>query len=90
MDVTKLPDRSYELKQPYLIKRIINELKLSITETQKRPTPVATPLLHKDLAGLERVKSWNYRSLVGMLTYLQGISRPDISMAVHQCARFFL
>lgn len=23
-----------------------------------------------------------------MLTYLQGISRPDISMAVHQCARF--
>ena len=23
-----------------------------------------------------------------MLTYLQGTTRPDISMAVHQCARF--
>ena len=57
VDVTKLPDGSYELKQPYLIKHIVNELKLSITETQKCPTPVATPLLHKDLAGLERVKS---------------------------------
>ena len=88
VDITKLSDGSYELKQPYLIKRIIDELKLSITKTQKRPMPVATPLLHKDLAGLERVKLWNYRSVIGMLTYLQGISRPDISMAVYQCARF--
>ena len=23
-----------------------------------------------------------------MLTYLQGISRPNISIAIHQCARF--
>ena len=23
-----------------------------------------------------------------MMTYLQGISRPDVSMDVHQCARF--
>jgi len=27
---------------------------------------------------------------IGMLTYLQGTTRPDISMAVHQCARFFM
>ena len=81
-------DGSYELKQPYLTQRILQELNLSAVDTQKRPTPVATPLLHKDLQGHARVKSWNYRSVIGMLTYLQGISRPDISMAVHQCARF--
>ena len=66
----------------------MEELNLAQVETQKRPTPVSSPLLHKDLDGKERVKRWNYRSVIGMLTYLQGISRPDISMAVHQCARF--
>ena len=81
-------DGSYDLKHPYLTQRIIQELKLSVVETQKRPTPVTTPLLHKDLQGHERIKSWNCRSIIGMLTYLQDISRPDISMAVHQYAMF--
>ena len=74
---------SHELKQPYLTKRIIDELNLSAVETQKRPTPVASPFLHKYLIGKERVKQWNYRSVIGMMTYLQGIPRPDIMMDVH-------
>ena len=31
---------------------------------------------------------WKYRSVIGMLGYLQNTSRPDIAMATHQCARF--
>ena len=33
-------------------------------------------------------KNWNYRTAVGMLTYLQSNTRPEISMAVHQTSRF--
>ena len=55
-----------------------------------KTTPATKPLLHKDQDGLERKHSWNYRQAIGMLTYLQGTSRPDISIATHQAARFFI
>ena len=57
-------------------------------ESASKPTPVIKPLLHKDLNGLPRKYDWNYQSLVGMLGYLQNLTRPDISMATHQAARF--
>jgi len=56
VDITTYCDGSYELKQPFLIKRIVDELNLSIVDSQKRTTPVAVPLLHKDLAGQDRIK----------------------------------
>ncbi len=46
------------------------------------------PILNKDLDGKPRKLKWKYRTAVGMLSYLQGNSRPEISMAVHQTARF--
>ena len=33
-------------------------------------------------------KSFDYRSVIGKLNYLERGSRSDISYAVHQCARF--
>ena len=56
--------------------------------TNSRPTPVVGTLLTRDEDGPERKHDWKYRTLTGMIGYLQGTSRPDISMATHQCARF--
>ena len=53
-----------------------------------RDNPVQGPLLSKDIEGPERKASWNYRSAVGMFSYFQNSSRPDIEIAVYQCARF--
>ena len=50
--------------------------------------PVGKLLFHKDLSGNSRKENWNYRTAVGMLTYLQGNSCPEMSMVVHQTARF--
>jgi hypothetical protein len=51
------------------------------------PTP-ATAILHADTDGLAQQESWNYPSVIGQLNYLAHNYRPDISFAVHQCARF--
>jgi hypothetical protein len=58
------------------------------TDSNDKLTPTAPQILNKDLMGKPRKKSWKYRTAVGMLSYLQGHTRPDISMPVHQMARF--
>jgi len=89
VDVKYKDKGQIELVQPFLIQRIIDLLGLEKDSTHSpRPTPATKPLLHKDLLGEKRKNTWNYRQAVGMLTYLQATSRPDISMAVHQCARY--
>ena len=87
VDVKRKKDGLIELSQPHLISRILTLLNIT-DEVNSKPTPVVKPLLCKDLEELQRKCSWNYRQAVGMLTYLQGTSRPDILMAVHQTARF--
>ncbi len=87
MDFVFNKDGSFEMRQPFLIQKILDLVGLD-GNASSRPTPSILPLLHKDVSGIERHQQWSYRSAVGMLTYLQGTSRPDISMSVHQCARF--
>ena len=45
-------------------------------------------MLHPDREGHARVEAWNYRSVLGKLNYLAQMTRPFISMAVHNCARY--
>ena len=52
-------------------------------------TPAATSKLLSRHSGSPTFdNSFNYRSVIGKLNYLEKASRPDISYAVHQCARF--
>lgn len=81
----------FEMCQPHLIDRILSFLELESnghdTSTSERLTP-SNAVLNKDLAGKPRKRSWKYRTGVGMLSYLQANTRPDISMSVHQTARY--
>jgi len=88
IEITDNKDGSFEMSQPYLIQRIIEFVGLDMRMTNTRDTPVGKPLLHKDLQGLPRKTSFNYRGAIGMLSYLQGNTRPELAMAVHQSARF--
>ena len=52
-------------------------------------TKVEAPL-GTEVNGSEAKRDWpnSYASVIGMMLYLASNTRPDISLAVHQCARF--
>ena len=77
---------SIELNQKGLIQRIISTTKLE--NATPKYTPSDTVPLPSDRSGTSYSETFNYASIIGMLTYLDGHTRPDIAYAVHQCARF--
>ncbi|MGH7973974.1 MAG: reverse transcriptase domain-containing protein, partial [bacterium] len=86
LEVNNKDDGTIETNQPFLIQRILEAT--NMTDCNTKDTPALTTPLHKDEFGKERQCTWNYASVIGMMMFLQANSRPDISYAVHQCARF--
>jgi len=78
---------SITLRQEGLTKRIISALGLDSKLSTSVATPAEKAALGRDLDGPVASGSINYPSVIGMLLYL-GHSRPDISFATHQCARY--
>jgi hypothetical protein len=86
VDIQRNDEGFLGLIQPGLISKIISLCGLE-NEYNQHKTP-STDILHEDSSGPEREHTWNYCSMIGMLTYLSTSTRPDIAFAVHQCARF--
>jgi hypothetical protein len=76
------------MTQPLLIQSIINDMGFNdITNGREFPTLSSKILLrHQDSP--PHNEKWHYRGIIGKLNYLEKSTRPDISYAVHQCARF--
>jgi hypothetical protein len=75
-----------ELTQKGLIAKIIEETGLQ--SCKPNLTPASQLALGRDDDGPRMTESWSYRSVIGMLLYLCTNTRPDISFAVSQAARF--
>ena len=78
---------AYKLTQPGLLKQILETTKMSTCNFKMTLTKVITPL-GTDVNGQPPKQDWDYASVVGILFFLVSHSRPDISFAVHRCARF--
>jgi hypothetical protein len=94
MKVTKNEDGSMEWTQPNLINSILKELGLieqkSSNAATSRTTPANSTVIltsHEEDNDHDNSK-FNYRQVIGKMLYLEKSTRPDISCAVHQCARF--
>ena len=88
IQVQKQDDGSILLTQPQLIDSIIKDLHLQSGSNGKKTPSVTTNQLHKDTDGPEMTPDFHFRSVIGKLNFLEKSTRPDISVSVHQCARF--
>jgi hypothetical protein len=86
VNIERKEDGSIELTQTGLIDRIIAAMGLEGANGKRTPAVVGS--LGKDEDGAPCNEAFSYPSVVGMLMYLSGHSRPDIGFAVHQCARY--
>ena len=74
VEISKLPNNEgFSLAQPFLIERIIKTLNFDFSTIKgaRGNTPATYPLLSKDTKGPPMKANWQYRSVIGMLGYLQ-------------------
>lgn len=91
VNVQHLPDDRIKLSQPHLIDQIIKDLnfKTGKYRTKVRDTPaLSTKILSRDEEGEPHKATWNYRSVIGKLNFLEKSTRGELGYAVHQAARF--
>jgi len=88
VNVNYMQDKYIELTQSQLIDEIINDLNLDVKDSIRETPALSSKILHRHLEEPEAEISWNYRSVIGKLNYLEKSTRPDLAYSVHQCARF--
>ncbi|NER25784.1 MAG: hypothetical protein F6J96_34845, partial [Symploca sp. SIO1C2] len=75
--------------QPHLVDKILAATGLFHENAKTKETPAASSrILHRHSNSEAFDESFNFRSVIGMLNYLEKGSRSDIAYATHQCARF--
>jgi hypothetical protein len=77
-----------EMKQEGLIARVIEAMGLDAGMINPKWTPAEAAPLIKDSEGAPATGAFSYSSVVGMLLYLSGHTRPDIAYAVNCAARY--
>ena len=83
----KRDDNKITFTQKGLTMRIIEAMGLDTKYSTAKETPAESKALGKDIDGPPAKGIINYAQVIGMLLYLNH-SRPDISFAMHQCARY--
>jgi hypothetical protein len=86
--IDRKPDGSIHLTQPHLIDQILKDLRLDEKAKTKAIPAMSSKILHKHRDSEPFDNSFNYRSVIGKLNYLEKATRPDIAYAAHQCARW--
>jgi hypothetical protein len=89
INIDRRKDGTTNLTQPHLIDQILKDLHLEDENVTTKDTPASSSKMlrrHTDSEPFDG--SFNHRSVIGKLNYLEKGGRSDASYIVHQCARF--
>ena len=80
INIDRKPDGSIHLTQPHLIDQILEDLRLDADDVKTKSTPAASSkLLSRHTKSVDFDGSFNYRSVIGKLNYLEKGSQSDIA-----------
>ena len=88
VNITYLKDGSIHFHQPHLIDQILHDLNIQENTSTKEIPAKSSKILSRHSSSSHHDDSFNYKSIIGKLGYLEKGSRPDIAYIAHQCARF--
>ena len=80
-------DSKVYLTQPLLTSLILSKL-CKLQEPEATSQIPMLEILDSGNSDTDFDKHFNYKSIIGMLLYLEKGTRPDLAYSVHQCARY--
>ena len=81
-------DRSLIMLQSHLIDQLIRDIRLNPISHLLSTPAISSYILQRDEKAAAYDSTWSFRSVIGKLNHLEKGTRPDITYATHQCARF--
>ena len=88
IQVTTSNAKMITLNQPQLIDSNLKDVKFQNNTIEKDTPALSSVILQKDSHGKPFNNDFHYWRVIGKLNFLEKSTRPDISYAVHHCARF--
>ena len=72
------------MTQPHLIDSILQDLRLKKGDSKCKDTPMkSSTILNKSKDSPESDQSFNYKSVIGKMNYLEKGSRSELAYAIH-------
>jgi hypothetical protein len=89
VNIERMADGTIHLTQPHLIDQILDDLRLNNKNVTTKNVPaLSLKILSRHSKSEKFDGSFNYKSVIGKLNYLEKSMRSDMSYITHQCARF--
>ena len=82
VNIERLPNGTVKFSQPHLINKILKALRIDAKTTPKDTPAASSGILSRGTKSTPFDQSFHYRSVIGMLNYLDAGSRSDVAYSV--------
>ena len=77
--IRRTSSHAIKLTQPHLIRQILDEIGMKDNSKLKDKYAPSLTIFHRELEGGTFREKWDYRSIIGNLSLLEKLTRPEIA-----------